>query len=100
MRAWIKVIDTKSGQLIFNDSIRGYIKYWYAYQTEQRRQVTFKTDSEMEADLGQTPFASNSTCLRSDWNARNKGRRGIEDADRGIEGESRYNPMGLVLNSA
>lgn len=53
MRAWIKVIDTKSGQLVFNNSIRGYIKYWYAYQTEQRRQVTFKTDSEMEADLGQ-----------------------------------------------
>jgi hypothetical protein len=53
IRAWIKVIDTKSGQLIFNNSIRGYIKYWYAYQTEQRRQVTFKTDTEMQADLGQ-----------------------------------------------
>ena len=52
MRAWIKVIDTKSGQLIFNNSIRGYIKYWYAYQTEQRGQVTFLTDSEMQADLG------------------------------------------------
>ena len=52
MRAWIKVIDTNTGQLIFNNSIRGYIKYWYAYQTEGRRQVTFKTDSEMEADLG------------------------------------------------
>ena len=52
MRAWIKVIDTKSGQLIFNNSIRGYIKYWYAYQTEQRRQVTFITDSEMQAELG------------------------------------------------
>jgi hypothetical protein len=51
-RTWVKVIDTKSGQLVFNDSIGGYIKYWYAFQTQQRAQVIFKTDSDMMADLG------------------------------------------------
>ena len=51
VHAWIKVIDTKSGQLIFNNSITDYIKYWYAFQTQQRRQVAFKTDEEMMADL-------------------------------------------------
>ena len=48
----IKVIDTKTGDLVFNDSVRDYLKYWYAFQTQQRRQIVFKTEENMMADLG------------------------------------------------
>ena len=48
----IKVIDTKTGDLVFNDWVRDYLKYWYAFQTQQRRQIVFKTEENMMADLG------------------------------------------------
>lgn len=52
VRAHIKVIDTQSEKEIFDSSIIDYIKYWFAFQTQQRGQVAFKTDDEILADLG------------------------------------------------
>ena len=48
----LKVIETNSGGVIFNDSIIDYVKYWFAFQTQQRGQVTFKSETEILADLG------------------------------------------------
>ena len=48
----IKVIDAKSGDLLYSNSIRKYLKYWYAYQTQQSGQIIFKEPVEMIADLG------------------------------------------------
>ena len=51
-RTRVKVIDTSSGEIIFNNRIRSYLKYWYAYQTQMSEQQIFKTDVERFADLG------------------------------------------------
>ena len=51
IRAPLKVIDANSGELIFDDSIRDYLKYWFAFQTQQRGQVIYKTEIDMMADL-------------------------------------------------
>jgi hypothetical protein len=48
----LKVTDAKTGELVYNDAIGDYLKYWYAYQTQQRRQITFREPSDMMADLG------------------------------------------------
>jgi hypothetical protein len=52
VKAHLKVIDTKTGELIFDDSVLDYIKYWFAFQVENRNMVRFKTEEEMMADLG------------------------------------------------
>ncbi len=52
IQAPLKVIDVKSGQVIFDASITDYIKYWFAFQTQQKGQVTFKSETEILADLG------------------------------------------------
>lgn len=51
-RTRVKVIDTNSGEIIFNDRIRSYLKYWYAYQTQMSEQQIYKTEEERLADLG------------------------------------------------
>lgn len=51
-RVQVKVVDSGSGTLIFSDRIRSYLKYWYAYQTQQSEQVIFKSDTDRLADLG------------------------------------------------
>lgn len=51
-RTRVKVIDTSSGEIIFNNRIRSYLKYWYAYQTQMSEQQIFKTEVERYADLG------------------------------------------------
>lgn len=49
----VKVIDTASGELLFNNRIQSYLKYWYAYQTQQSEQQIFKSPEDRMADLGQ-----------------------------------------------
>ena len=51
-RTRVKVVDTNTGEIIFNDRIRSYLKYWYAYQTQMSGQQIFKNDIERLADLG------------------------------------------------
>ena len=51
-RARVKVIDAGSGNILFNNRIRSYLKYWYAYQTQQSEQIIFKSDTDRLADLG------------------------------------------------
>jgi len=51
-RVRVKVVNTGSGQLIFNNRIRSYLKYWYAYQTQQSGQQIFKSEADRFADLG------------------------------------------------
>lgn len=51
-RVWVKVVDSGSGELIFSNGIRSYLKYWYAYQTQQSEQIIFKSDVDRLADLG------------------------------------------------
>ena len=51
-RVRVKVIDSNSGELIFSNRIRSYLKYWYAYQTQQSEQIIFKSDTDRLADLG------------------------------------------------
>ncbi len=51
-RVWVKVVDSESGELIFSNGIRSYLKYWYAYQTQQSEQIIFKSDVDRLADLG------------------------------------------------
>ena len=51
-RTRVKVIDTNSSEIIFNNRIRSYLKYWYAYQTQMSEQQIFKTPEERLADLG------------------------------------------------
>ena len=41
-----------SGDILFNNRIRSYLKYWYAYQTQQSEQIIFKSDTDRLADLG------------------------------------------------
>lgn len=48
----IKIVDTKTGELIFDDKILDYLKYWHAFQLENRNMVRYKTEKEMMADLG------------------------------------------------
>ena len=52
-RIRIKVVDANSGEIIFSNRIRSYLKYWYAYQTQQSEQQIFKSDMDRLADLGQ-----------------------------------------------
>jgi hypothetical protein len=51
-RIRVKVIDSNSGELIFSNRVRSYLKYWYAYQTQQSEQQIFKSDTDRLADLG------------------------------------------------
>lgn len=51
-RIRVKVVDSNSGELIFANRIRSYLKYWYAYQTQASEQQTFKSDVDRLADLG------------------------------------------------
>ena len=51
-RTRVKVIDVDSSEIIFNNRIRSYLKYWYAYQTQMSEQQIFKTEVERFADLG------------------------------------------------
>ena len=51
-RIRVKVVDSTSGELIFSNRIRSYLKYWYAYQTQASEQQTFKSDLDRLADLG------------------------------------------------
>ena len=48
----IKVIDVASGNMLYNNKIQSYLKYWFAYQTQQSGQIIFKEDTTMIADLG------------------------------------------------
>ena len=51
-RTRVKVIDANSSEIIFNNRIRSYLKYWYAYQTQMSEQQIFKSDMDRLADLG------------------------------------------------
>lgn len=51
-RIRVKVIDANSSEIIYNNRIRSYLKYWYAYQTQQSEQQIFKSDMDRLADLG------------------------------------------------
>ena len=51
-RTRVKVVNTSSGEIIFNNRIRSYLKYWYAYQTQQSEQQIYKSDVDRLADLG------------------------------------------------
>lgn len=51
-RTRVKVIDPNSSEIIFNNRIRSYLKYWYAYQTQMSEQQIYKTEQERLADLG------------------------------------------------
>ena len=51
-RIRVKVIDSSSNEIIFNNRIRSYLKYWYAYQTQQSEQQIFKSRMDRLADLG------------------------------------------------
>lgn len=53
-KARVKVVDTASGELEFNKNIQSYLKYWYAYQTQQSEQQIFKSSEDRLADLGKT----------------------------------------------
>ena len=48
----VKVIDASSAKMIFSNRIRSYLKYWYAYQTQQSGQQIFKSETDRLADLG------------------------------------------------
>ena len=49
----VKVIDPSSNEILFNNRIGSYLKYWYAYQTQQSEQQIFKSRMDRLADLGQ-----------------------------------------------
>ena len=51
-RVRVKAIDVATGEILYNNKILSYLKYWYAYQTQSSNQVIFKEDKEMLADLG------------------------------------------------
>ena len=51
-RIRVKVINASSSEILFNNRIRSYLKYWYAYQTQQSEQQIFKSDTDRLADLG------------------------------------------------
>lgn len=48
----IKVIDAATSNILYNNQISSYLKYWFAYQTQSSGQIIFKEDGEMLADLG------------------------------------------------
>jgi hypothetical protein len=48
----VKVIHVASGKILYNNKISSFLKYWFAYQTQQSGQVVFKEEVEMLADLG------------------------------------------------
>ncbi len=48
----VKAIDVASGNILYNNKIQSYLKYWYAYQTQSSGLIVFKEDVEMLADLG------------------------------------------------
>ncbi len=52
VKTHLKIVDTKTGELIFDDTIVDYLKYWHAFQVENRGMVRLKTEEEMMADLG------------------------------------------------
>lgn len=51
-RTQVKVVDANSSELVYNNRIRSYLKYWYAYQTQMSEMQIYKTDEERYADLG------------------------------------------------
>lgn len=51
-RIRVKVVNADSGEIVFNSRIRSYLKYWYAYQTQQSEQQIFKSEMDRYADLG------------------------------------------------
>ena len=51
-RVRVKAIDVATGEILYNNEIISYLKYWFAYQTQQSGQVIFKEDKDMLADLG------------------------------------------------
>ena len=48
----VKAVNVATGEMLYNNQILSYLKYWFAYQTQQSGQVIFKEDNEMLADLG------------------------------------------------
>ena len=48
----VRVIDANSNKIIYNNRIGSYLKYWYAYQTQQSEQQIFKSRMDRLADLG------------------------------------------------
>ena len=48
----VKAVDVASGEILYNNKITSYLKYWFAYQTQQSGQIIFKENVEMLADLG------------------------------------------------
>ena len=50
--AQVRVINVKTGHLVFNSTVKGHVKYWYAWQTQQRNHISFVTEAEMLCDLG------------------------------------------------
>ena len=48
----VKAIDVATGEMLYNNQIVSYLKYWYAYQTQSSNQVIFKEEKDMLADLG------------------------------------------------
>ncbi len=48
----LKAIDVATGEVLYNNKITSYLKYWFAYQTQASGQIIFKEDIEMLADLG------------------------------------------------
>ena len=48
----VRVIDANSSEMILNTRIGSYLKYWYAYQTQQSEQQIFKSRMDRLADLG------------------------------------------------
>ena len=52
VKTQIKIVDTETGELIFDDNIVDFLKYWHAFQVENRGMVGYKSEKEMMADLG------------------------------------------------
>ena len=48
----VRIIDANSNKIIYNNRIGSYLKYWYAYQTQQSEQQIFKNRMDRLADLG------------------------------------------------
>ena len=51
-RVRVKAIDVATGEMLYNNEIVSYLKYWFAYQTQSSGQVIFKEEKAMLADLG------------------------------------------------
>ncbi|MCH8290043.1 hypothetical protein IH992_02910 [Candidatus Poribacteria bacterium] len=50
--AQVRAINVKTGHLVFNGTVKGHVKYWYAWQTQQRVNISFVIETEMLCDLG------------------------------------------------